>query len=444
MEKLTEARTQFHLALGSIFFPCVGIPLTLAFAFGQLARTHAPEVRRWGWRLLALALADLLLIGGLFATLGRDVLSGREPMLSPPASSRRVIGIAFEGPDALTVREVIPGGPASRAGVEPGDVVKEADGSPLSTLAELHQEVQDSESVELVFERDGELRTVRLHPVDQASLSPAPGDRGLFTPTAAGECSPFEEERRFPWAVIVAGVVVVTLHLLGRRRGGDATLLWAGALLLVVGLITEGVSLGTCVLVGGSSPGVMLVGVAAQTVVLLLGGWILYRRFRPELRAPDAFPVRPLATAVALGAWYLLTGAFRVGGLALIVSLLVGADPYAVAEAPLQSLATKDLGPLGIVLFVVPVVLLAPLSEELLFRGILLPWLSRWMPAWGAIAVSGVLFGALHFHYGLFLVITVFYGLVLGWARVSSRSLRAPILLHMLINGVGAVALLTR
>ncbi len=356
MEQLSRARTQFHLALGAIFFPFVGIPTTLAFAFFQLARTHAPEVRRWGGRLLALAMLDTLLIVGVFATIGSEPFPAEPP----------------------------PGAVESDRG------------------------------------------------------------RALFTPTAEGGCSPLEEGMRFPWAIFVAGLVVVALHRLGRRRGMDATLLWAGGLLLVVGVLTEGATLATCVLVGGPSSGVLLVGVAAQTVVLLLGGWVLFRRARPELRAPESIPTRPVATTVGLGAWYLLTGGFRIGGLLLVVSLLIGADPYAVAEAPLQSLATSDLGPWGVVLFVVPVAVLAPLSEELLFRGILLPWLSRWMPAWGAVAVSGVLFGALHFHYGLFLLVTVFYGLVLGWARVSSRSLRAPILLHMLINGVGSVVLLSR
>ncbi len=360
MDRLSTARTQFHLALGSIFIPFVGILVTLGLAFVNLGAAQPPAVRRWGFWLFALAIFDALLLGGLAA-------SG-----------------AFEA-------------------VERTQVEVEA----------------------------------------RASQEQERGS-GLFTPEPDAHCGPFEQGVRFPWGLVGAAGVVAGLQWLGRRRGMDSTLAWAGGLLLAVALLTQAVTLATCAWVGGPAPGVLLVGVAAQTVVLLLGGVILYRRSRPELRTSEDLPVRPGSIAVALGAWYLLTGGFRVGGLLLLVSRLIGADSSAVAEAPLQNVATSDLGPLGIVLFVVPVAVLAPLSEELLFRGIVLPWFSRWMPVWAAIVLSAAIFGALHFHYGLFLGVTVFYGVVLGWARVSSRSLRAPVLLHMLINGLGSLVLLSR
>jgi membrane protease YdiL (CAAX protease family) len=54
-----------------------------------------------------------------------------------------------------------------------------------------------------------------------------------------------------------------------------------------------------------------------------------------------------------------------------------------------------------------------------------------------------MIFAVGHLRYGVFLLVIVVYGLVLGWARLKTGNLRAAIVLHMLINGVAtAVALL--
>lgn len=80
------------------------------------------------------------------------------------------------------------------------------------------------------------------------------------------------------------------------------------------------------------------------------------------------------------------------------------------------------------------VALVAPLFEEVLFRGTLLPFLARrW--GWGfAILGSGLLFGAIHLQPAGLPTLSVL-GVVLGAAVRTSGSLFAAVLLHALWNG---------
>lgn len=89
------------------------------------------------------------------------------------------------------------------------------------------------------------------------------------------------------------------------------------------------------------------------------------------------------------------------------------------------------------------VVLVAPLVEELLFRGFLLPGLAagRLGPA-GAIVVTSLLFAAVHAQYDLFDMSAVLaLGLLLGAARWFSGSLWLAYGLHAAVNALAAAQL---
>jgi uncharacterized protein len=82
---------------------------------------------------------------------------------------------------------------------------------------------------------------------------------------------------------------------------------------------------------------------------------------------------------------------------------------------------------------------LAPLVEELLFRGLLQNALSKKLPIWAAIGVTAALFGAVHFDYHAFPVLAMM-GVVFGILYHVTGSLRVTILAHM-INNAAALAL---
>jgi membrane protease YdiL (CAAX protease family) len=100
---------------------------------------------------------------------------------------------------------------------------------------------------------------------------------------------------------------------------------------------------------------------------------------------------------------------------------------------PLLQLAleSKDNVALGIFFFTAAVA--APFFEEFLFRGFLLPSLTRYIPVWVAILASSLLFAAAHLSLSEILPLTAL-GIILGVVYTRSRNLLAPMLVHSLWN----------
>lgn len=144
-----------------------------------------------------------------------------------------------------------------------------------------------------------------------------------------------------------------------------------------------------------------------------------------------------------LGMWLALAGATSLG-LRLVATgyagfmlsmhwLLPGWDSNPAKYFP--------QGALGSAVLVFIIVLAAPLVEEVIFRGVLLPSLaSRFGMPWG-IAVTVVVFAAMHLNPFSFAPI-----LLVGWALamlfLRSRSLWVSVACHSAFNGIGIVALL--
>lgn len=87
------------------------------------------------------------------------------------------------------------------------------------------------------------------------------------------------------------------------------------------------------------------------------------------------------------------------------------------------------------VLAFLTLVVLAPVAEEVLFRGYLFGKLRQHAPVWVAILVTSLLFAAVHGAWNV--GIDVFaLSIVLCLLRVWLKTIWAPILLHMLKNGI--------
>jgi hypothetical protein len=83
-------------------------------------------------------------------------------------------------------------------------------------------------------------------------------------------------------------------------------------------------------------------------------------------------------------------------------------------------------------------VILAPVSEELTFRGVTLRQAKKYLPFWAANLFQAVLFGV--FHMNLIQGVYAFFlGLFLGYVCEKSGSIYYSILLHMLFNFWGTV-----
>ena len=103
------------------------------------------------------------------------------------------------------------------------------------------------------------------------------------------------------------------------------------------------------------------------------------------------------------------------------VSWLARHQYEAAAAAPLGAILTH--------------VLLGPLLEEIIYRGLLLQLARRYVPTWLAVVLSSGLFAATHFMGGWALVVPVFgMGCVLSWLAMRSHSLYTSFLCHVTFN----------
>lgn len=88
-----------------------------------------------------------------------------------------------------------------------------------------------------------------------------------------------------------------------------------------------------------------------------------------------------------------------------------------------------------LILAFISLVIVAPVAEEILFRGYLFGKLRKYMPVWGAIVVSSLLFAAVHGQWNVGFDVFAL-AIVLCLLRIVSGSLWPSILLHMVKNGV--------
>lgn len=81
---------------------------------------------------------------------------------------------------------------------------------------------------------------------------------------------------------------------------------------------------------------------------------------------------------------------------------------------------------------------LAPLGEELLFRGALFGWLRRRLHAGATITVTAALFAAIHMM-PVLLPLTFIFGLGFGWIRERTGSTTPAFIMHV-VNNVALIA----
>lgn len=87
------------------------------------------------------------------------------------------------------------------------------------------------------------------------------------------------------------------------------------------------------------------------------------------------------------------------------------------------------------------VIVVAPVFEEMFFRGFMVTGLANSAagPA-GAVVISSMLWSGIHLQYDFYEVGVIFViGIVLGWARVQSGSVLLAIGLHALVNLVSTI-----
>jgi uncharacterized protein len=146
--------------------------------------------------------------------------------------------------------------------------------------------------------------------------------------------------------------------------------------------------------------------------------------------------------AIRLNQWSDLSWANTIGisvvlvGAGLLFNYLYGTFVFPDVEMQDQVrklFAAIPKTPVNWVILYLTVAVVAPLLEELLFRGLLQNSLANRMPIWAAILLSAAIFAAVHMQLHAFPALMAL-GAVFGYIYNITGSLRVTILLHMLNN----------
>lgn len=171
--------------------------------------------------------------------------------------------------------------------------------------------------------------------------------------------------------------------------------------------------------------------VFAVVVIILFGLW--YLRF---FIAPG-YKKRPKYWG-KLTMQFVMSLIFMAFGLQCLINLLTVGIAWVRPEILnhyIQMLSSAGYESVT-VLFAVYTVILAPVCEEITFRGLTMGYASKALPFWAANILQSLLFGIIHLNL-LQGIHAFFLGLFLGWVCRAGHGIRFSILLHMIFNLLG-------
>lgn len=179
-------------------------------------------------------------------------------------------------------------------------------------------------------------------------------------------------------------------------------------------------------LVGSSEFSTWILLLYAIAVVAIFGFWY-YKMFAKKGSMPVKQAFQPLMVPgliLAAMAWYYLAQ--------YIATFTAAISPKSLEyfEDLMDSNGFDDMS----LLLILYAVIIGPICEELLFRGVTLGFAKRAMPFWLANLFQAVLFGAFHMNV-MQGVYAFFLGLVMGWICEKCGNIAFSMAFHVLYNG---------
>lgn len=449
-----EGSLLFHVALVAGLIPLTSV----VFAWLGWSRLQGDQ-RPWAYRMMALAGLDLLAMTSFVvaAVIAVQTL----PDLTAPAPTgsglRPRLGVMLEDSDAppgARVMQVMPGSPAQAAHLQRADVIVLIDDRAVTSRDEAMTQIGGAGRPSPT----GPYATLRLHVVrgaEELDVEAAPSTDPFGAPLDAETCRDAEPNieavqstlmgRAFWMGCAALMSVLAILVAWGRRKGVSV-----GASLAVLGpfmgvlflspLVAAGVVALLCPLLHGVDVRLETLDLFVTEIVLAsLALMLLFAQRKLGQHAGDEVPKRSFFLTLAQSIGYVFVWMPRA---------LVLTAPFAAAMAGSQlenaPIAEVLLGArrtlLDGALMFASAAILAPIAEEALFRGVLMPHLSRVTTPFRAVFATAFLFGILHIGgHGPLFVGPMFLGAVLGWSRLRSRGLYAPIALHMMLNATATL-----
>ena len=227
----------------------------------------------------------------------------------------------------------------------------------------------------------------------------------------------------------------------GRREGAARPVRWGVPDVLIAWCVGVGGAIVASIFVlDAGKPAQLIVGLAGQNGAII--AWLVVtarRKGLGSLRRDFGLVLRPAD-------WPWLFAGLGLQLAALLPTALLVTVHGTEAKQDVVNIADRAHGA-QIPLIVLAVAVLAPLTEELLFRGVLLRGLLRKVsPAW-AVFVAAAVFGLVHLvgdpSVGSLVALPAIMalGVVSAWQAASTGSLSRSILLHVGFNALTVVVL---
>ena len=163
--------------------------------------------------------------------------------------------------------------------------------------------------------------------------------------------------------------------------------------------------------------------------------WWSIRPYRP---VPEGmFQLKPSGSALLWGVGGYFVALPLMFGVALLNQQIWQGQG---GSNPLLQTVLEEQDGVALGVFFLTAAVAAPLFEEVLFRGFLLPSLTRYMSVGWAIALSALIFAAAHLSLSEVLPLTLL-GAILGFVYTRSRNLLSPMVLHSAWNSATMLGL---
>lgn len=173
-------------------------------------------------------------------------------------------------------------------------------------------------------------------------------------------------------------------------------------------------------------------------LLLAVLGWVWFRYRRGPRALGVAGPPENAALGLAVG----IVGFIGATVAIWIVSAIVSASGGGPLKQPDQlGVQGKPLSTALIVVIGFTVMVLAPIAEEMFFRGFLFRALRRWMKPWPAVLLSAGCFAVVHVFPVIMFPIFVL-GAIFAWVVEWRGSIVPTIVAHMTFNLIGFLQLL--
>lgn len=188
---------------------------------------------------------------------------------------------------------------------------------------------------------------------------------------------------------------------------------------------------------GGGADWVMMIAGTLQFAVAVPLGIIIVRRIGRGRDMPGLREVfrRPRAGTGEIVRWifislfFIYTANFISGWFFNLLQLLTGLKLHVID-------ISSDGSAAGNITNIILIMFLAPIFEEIMFRGTAAKNSSRFS-SWGTVAALAVIFGLYHMNYAQTLYTSVL-GVCAGFLLIKTGSIIPPMILHFCMNTIGA------